>query len=377
MRHPYTAAAPYRRWRLATLEAPEDVRSLTSQLPFRISRSDRIVTAGSCFAQHVARHLQRRGYNYLVTEPGHPILPPDIAQAYGYGMFTARYGNIYTSRQLLQLLRRAYGRFHPSDDMWEHEDGRIFDPFRPSIQPAGFATRQEYRLDRARHFSAVREAFETLDVFMFTLGLTECWISRQDGAAYPVCPGTAAGKFAPDRHVLHNLGVEEVVQDMTTFISELRMVKPDARVVITVSPVPLAATALERHVLVSNTYSKAVLRVAADALSKIPDCGYFPAYEIIQGKPGAPSFFAEDGRSILEAGVSKVMETFLQAVHAPLDVRAETSPAMDVRHEESDAFLELSGRVIRTMCDEDRLDVDHRAQGQHPAPSASPHERTP
>ena len=48
-----------------------------------------------------ARHLVKRGYNYFVTEPGHPFLG-DKAADFGYGVFSARYGNIYTSRQLVQ-----------------------------------------------------------------------------------------------------------------------------------------------------------------------------------------------------------------------------------------------------------------------------------
>jgi hypothetical protein len=47
-----------------------------------------------------------------------PISQPDIALNLGHGVFTARYGNIYTSQQLLQLLRRAFGRFTPKEDVW-------------------------------------------------------------------------------------------------------------------------------------------------------------------------------------------------------------------------------------------------------------------
>ena len=39
------------------------------------------------------------------------------------GLFTARYGNIYTSHQLLQLLRRTYGTFVPQDNAWTEPDG--------------------------------------------------------------------------------------------------------------------------------------------------------------------------------------------------------------------------------------------------------------
>jgi hypothetical protein len=42
------------------------------------------------------------------------------------------------------------------DDVWVDGRGRLFDPFRPTIQPDGFASPREYGLDRAQHFATVR-----------------------------------------------------------------------------------------------------------------------------------------------------------------------------------------------------------------------------
>jgi len=265
-------------------------------------------------------------------------------------VYSARYGNVYTSRQLLQLLRRAYGRFIPADDVWE-ESGRFFDPFRPSIQPNGFATRQEYDADRAQHFAAVRRMFEQADVFVFTLGLTECWISREDGATYPMCPGTVAGRFDPQRHVLLNLTVDDVIDDMRSFVAELRAVNPSVKLVLTVSPVPLSATALDRHVWVSTTASKAVLRVAAEQLMQLPDVAYFPAYEIITSPSNRGSYYADDLRSISEAGVQHVMTLFLRHACAPSANRTVTSSDADPQ-----AYLAQMQDLVDTMCDESRLD---------------------
>ena len=169
----------------------------------------KIATMGSCFAQHLSAHVAQSGLTYFVPEAAPAGLSAADARALGYGVFSARYGNLYTARQLLQLFRRAYGLFAPADDVWE-SDGRYFDPFRPAIQPGGFATREEYRRDREQHFAAVRMAFEQADVFVFTLGLTECWASREDGAVYPLCPGVEAGVFDAARHEFLNFGVDDV-----------------------------------------------------------------------------------------------------------------------------------------------------------------------
>jgi hypothetical protein len=178
--HPYRTLPDYNFWKRSIADAK-----------FRVSPTDRVATAGSCFAQHIARYLSNSGFNYFVTEPGHPMLARPILERFGYGVFTARYGNIYTSRQLIQLLQRAYGLFSPVDDVWLRSDGRCIDPYRPQIQPDGFASIREFHADRQQHFNAIRHAIENLDVFVFTLGLTETWLNLSDGAVYPLCPGVA------------------------------------------------------------------------------------------------------------------------------------------------------------------------------------------
>ncbi len=137
MTHPYVNALPHQRWRKAMVEpAPGAIDPMVSA-PWRIAPSDRIATAGSCFAQHLVRRLRSAGLQPFDTEPAHPMLSPETAEAFGYGLFGARYGSIYTARQLLQLFRRAYGTFTPLDDAWTGEAGALFDPFRPTIQPVG------------------------------------------------------------------------------------------------------------------------------------------------------------------------------------------------------------------------------------------------
>ncbi|MGK3891080.1 hypothetical protein, partial [Enterococcus faecium] len=84
------------------------------------------------------------------------------------------------------------GREVPAEPAWQRPDGRWADPFRPSIEPEGFATIEDLEADRRAHLAAVREMFAGLDVFVFTLGLTEAWVSRVDGAVFPIAPGVIA-----------------------------------------------------------------------------------------------------------------------------------------------------------------------------------------
>src|SRR5690348_3961352 len=126
--HPYRSLPDRNFWKPSIADLPFDEVDPVVDGKFRISRSDRVVTAGSCFAQHIARYLRGAGFNYFVTEPGNSIMTAQVAEQFGYGVFSARYGNIYTSRQLVQLLRRAYGLFQPADDFWLLSDGRLVDP---------------------------------------------------------------------------------------------------------------------------------------------------------------------------------------------------------------------------------------------------------
>jgi hypothetical protein len=352
-RHPYETLPEYTRWsRAVARPAFGDVDPVVD-FPFHILPEHRVATAGSCFAQHIARHLHGSGFCYFVTEDGHPLGSEEDRAAYNYGTFSARYGNVYTCRQLLQLFRRAYGEFVPLEDCWTLPGGVHLDPLRPNIQPNGFASVEELRADRTQHLAAVRRMFEELDVFVFTLGLTESWFSRDDGTVYPVCPGVAGGVFDDTRYGFVNFNVEQCLSDMRLFIARLRAVNPKSKIVLTVSPVPLVATAENRHVLVSTTYSKSALRVVCEELIKSErDVAYFPSYEIIVGGYNRGQYFAEDLRSVTEAGVEHVMRLFLK--HAAHVEAAAAAPAP--ARKEPDAFIARMTKVVQSICEEELIE---------------------
>ncbi len=299
--------------------------------------------------RHIARHLHGSGFNYFVTETAHPVLHGSAVEQFGYGLFTARYGNIYTARQLRQLLSRAYGEFVPADDAWPGEDGRVIDPFRPQIQPDGFASRQEYEADRSQHFAAIRRAIEELDVFVFTLGLTEAWMSKLDGAIYPLCPGVAGGTYDPDQHIFVNFSADDVIGDMSAAIAYILRRNPEARFILTVSPVPLVATFEDRSALVSTTYSKSVLRVACEELSRHERVAYFPSYEIITGNFNRGAYFAKDLRSVNETGVNHVMRLFMK--HYASDAPQEEPVVISTQS----SFIEQMEDAVAVVCDEEAL----------------------
>jgi hypothetical protein len=325
--------------------------------PSKISPHDAVAAAGSCFAQHIAKYLVASGFNYIREEssqnPDEPV-------------FSARYGNIYTVRQLSQLLRRAYGLHRPVDSAWLRNDGRFVDPFRPQLFPNGFETGDAVKAARLQHLKAVRSVFEKCDFFIFALGLTESWLA-EDGTALLVPPGVVAEQ-ADGTYTFHNFTVAEMCDDMNEFLGSLSKVNPRVRVILTVSPVPLVATFENRHVLVSNTYSKSALRVVAEeTIRKHAHVSYFPSYELITSPVARFDYFEADLRSVSNTGVSRVMELFSQhflsdaSQNQTLSATNKKPPSDIVIDQETMRRFESIHQII---CDEELLDQESTGEGR-------------
>lgn len=317
-----------------------DIENLWQPMPMR--KTDRIATAGSCFAQHIGNNLAMRGARWMDMEPAPPLFnSASEARKWGFGVFSCRYGNIYTTRQLIQLFDEAHGNRIPSELVWE-KHGRFFDALRPSVDCVGQETPESVLSLRKLHLAAVKRMFAELDVFVFTLGLTEGWESVTDSTMFPMAPGIAAGNYDPSKYQFHNLRYAEVRADLKTFRERLLAVNPKARILLTVSPVPLAATASNNHVMVATVYSKSVLRAVAGELSEdYSDVYYFPSFEIINAHPSRGMFFDPDLRNVNLFGVNFVMKHFF-------------SGALGKEFAESNT--ESAEEEIDLICDEDALD---------------------
>lgn len=312
---PYENRPPRSFWRSVVASAPDSPPEIFVKR-FEISRNDKIAAAGSCFAQHILAALVKQNYNVIDVEPAPRGLLPEHARYFGYGVYSARYGNVYTARQMLQLAREAFGLFEPTDIVWE-KGGRFYDAMRPSVEPDGLASAEEVLIHRADHIRRVREMLTTASLLVFTLGLTEAWTHTASGTVYPTAPETIAGHFDPTVHSFHNFSFDEVVTDLTALRDLLQAHNPDLRFLFTVSPVPLAATASDAHVLVATTYSKSVLRAAAGAMyDRFQDVDYFPSYEIISAPFLNRRNYEADLRSIRPKAVARVMRTFFDAHRA-------------------------------------------------------------
>ncbi|MEP5730614.1 MAG: GSCFA domain-containing protein [Sulfitobacter sp.] len=341
-------------WRAGVVEAgsypPPDIY----RAKFKITKDMPIFTAGSCFAQHVGRTLAKSGYAVIDTEPLPAFVPEHVAHRHGYKLYSARFGNIYTIRQFLQLLQEAFGTFQPADPIWE-KDGRYYDALRPGMTPGGLALPEHVTEAREVHLNAVREAVAQTAMVVFTLGLTETWQHVPSGTVYPTAPGTIAGKIDPDVHGFVNFRSHQIRKDFLKIRDVFQAANPDVKFLLTVSPVPLTATASDAHVLPATVYSKSVLRTVAGELSEdFEDVDYFPSYEIIAAHPGAARFFEPNLRSVKPRGVRRVMRTFLGAHEQETDPTAKRAKLKEERQQTAQTDPETDDGLI---CEEELLEA--------------------
>lgn len=351
--NPYAALPDHRFWRRSVSRIePHRIDPVVAP-KFTIDRTTRVATAGSCFAQHISRRLRRMGFGYFVPEDGRELSEGERARR-NFGVFSARYGNLYTVRQLLQLYLEAFEGRTPVETAWKRPDGRFVDPYRPQVEPDGFADEAEVATARRAHLAEVRRVFAETGVLVFTLGLTEAWRSKVDGSVFPLAPGVVAGAFDPAIHEFHNFEVGEVIDDLEAFLTAVKALNPALKVLLTVSPVPLIATFEDRHVVVSTTYSKSVLRVAADVVARRHDwVDYFPSYEIITGSFSGGVYWEADHREVNSIGVAHAMRCF--AAHylsgpgaAPIADDAPPRPA---------AIPAAAAEGDEVVCDEEAIDA--------------------
>lgn len=315
-------------WRSGVVERPPGRLRGLYHPRVAVSGQSVILTAGSCFAQHVHRELKGAGARVIEMEPAPQGSDPDLATRFFYGVFSARYGNIYNPRQFLQLLREAKGISRPAHPVWTRS-GRHIDALRPNVDPGGFDSPEAVARSRAHHLDLVAQALAQVDVVILTLGLHETWEDRASGTVYPVAPHVLASP--PDGADIGFLSLshDDLVGDLRAILTLLRQDRPQVKMILTVAPGPLIATASGHHVLAASTAGKAILRAAVDTLMR-SDHGvdYFPSYEIITNPAARGRFYQANLRNPTPRGVAIVMRQFLSA-HGLTARSGDTSTGAD------------------------------------------------
>jgi GSCFA family len=308
--HPYKSLKHYQYWNKTFSKFEYEEQQFIVNPGFKITTNNKIATAGSCFAQHIGRYLRKKGINIVYGETPPNFLSEDNPEYEKYFMYSAMYGNIYTIHQFSDLIEQAFN-LKPIINDFFISDITSCDLLRPSIINGEYSNKDLEEL-RIHHLKSVFNVFSNIDVLLYTYGLTEGWVNSNDGYAYPVCPGTVGGKYLPEQHHFKNYDYSEIYNTSYNIFKYLKEINPNLRIIVTVSPVALAATYNDRHVAVSTCNSKSILRAVVSGLvSKLDFVEYFPSYDILTSPASLGRYFKRDLREVNENGVAMAMKFFL------------------------------------------------------------------
>lgn len=220
--------------------------------PF-ITPETQITAFGSCFAANISNWLSKRNFRVLNKE-GDPKRAYVIAC--GEGMV-----NSFVIRQQFEWA-------------WE---GKTFD----QALWHGYKA-EDYGYDPEVQ-AETKRIFDETEVFILTFGLSEVWYDEPTGNVFwRTIPKDV---YDPERHKFRISTVEENRENLEAIYQLIRKHRPDAKVIFTLSPIPLIATFRDNSCLTSNAVSKSVLRVAIDeTVRKFQHEGvlhYWPSYEIV------------------------------------------------------------------------------------------------
>lgn len=256
-----------------------------------IFKGDKVLAIGSCFAQHVRDQLAVRGYQVAGAKPD---------------------GLEVTKRFAKE--QQAYvvicGPGMNNTDVIKQQFEWAYDPdYR--IGPAWFAEDRELRLPRVDVLAATRKVFAETTVFIFTLGLSEAWYLKASGqCCWRAVPES---QFDAELYGFRTMSTGENVANMLRILELIRLHNDQARVVFTVSPVPLMATFRPISCLSANSASKAKLRAAIDEvmLADLSGVYYFPSFEMVRDVIG-PVAYTEGNRHVTQSVIDCIMQSFVE-----------------------------------------------------------------
>jgi GSCFA family len=273
-----------------------------------IDKHSKVLALGSCFALRVKEWLLANGY--AVLNEG-DLGPYEIR---GRREFDPRI--YYNTHCIRYEFERVTGQFvQAEDDIWEPFQNtlRVYqDPYRRML--AGET--RELLWERIRQVDEhMRRHILAADCVIITLGLTEVFFQQHNGRAICAAPGYGGGggigcEFRATEYPENFANIERVIEI-------LREVNSKAQVILTVSPVPLAATWSGVDHAIANTESKSTLRAVAGAIvRRFDNVHYFHSYELVM-HADRNTVFKEDGRHVLPEYVAGIMRDFESAFVKP------------------------------------------------------------
>lgn len=273
------------------LNEPLNVRPIEFDACKFIDKNTKITTFGSCFAYEVNLFLNRKGYKILNTEILENKGEPNLIW--------------YNTYSILYEFQRVTGEFKQDEgELWMLPDGTWQDPYRRLVM---HKDKQELCKIIKNLDEIVINSIKNADCIVITLGLTETWFLPYNNKAICACPGYARG--GGENCYFRNLNFMENYENMMKIVKIIKDVNKNCKIILTVSPVPLAKTFTNNDHMIANTYSKNTLRSVAGLLDEQGHVSYFHSYEMALGHDRR-EVFIEDARHIRRDFVDKIMGEF-------------------------------------------------------------------
>ena len=245
-----------------------------------IGKSTQITAFGSCFAANISNWLSERNFRVLNKAD-------ESTRAYvvtmGEGMV-----NSFVIRQQFE---------------WAWENKVFEQALWHGYKAEEYGYDEEVRMETKR-------IFDETEVFILTFGLSEVWYDEPTGNVFwRTIPKDV---YDPKRHKFRLSTVEENRENIRAIYDLIRKYRPDAKIIITLSPVPLIATFRDVSCISANSVSKATLRVAVDEVMRdVKDEGhlfYWPSYELVTDVFRSP--YRADRRHVRPVVLNYIMRLF-------------------------------------------------------------------
>lgn len=256
-----------------------------------IGHDEKIMMLGSCFTENIGERLTRGMFDVDINPFGTLYNPASIAKS----IDRLLEGREFSKEELFEYQGTWHSFAHHSRFSSSNPDTaleRINERFHKAAD----------NLRRARHLIVT---FGT--AFVFSL--------EENGEIVANCHKLPAARFRRTR-----LSVDEIVEEWTALLHRLLEVNPDLCLTFTVSPIRHLADGAH-----GNQLSKSTLLLAVDRLTEaIPQCRYFPSYEIQLDELRDYRFYAADMTHPSEVAIDYIYSRFSEACFSDSAQQAAT-----------------------------------------------------
>lgn len=251
--------------------------------PFKLSHEDKIVSIGSCFADHLGNKLEYYKFDVLHRPYGVIYSPLPIA----HNLINTITGAAFDEKHLVK-----------HNDLWHS-----------LMHHGSFSNPEKEELIKKIELSekTLKEKLKTASLLIITLGSSYTYFYKKDRSAVANCHKIPASEF--ERELIPH---HKIYTELSKVLKALNSFNPELKILLSVSPV--------RHLkdgFHENQISKANLLLACDQLTKEHEnVFYFPAYELMLDDLRDYRFYSEDmvhpNKTAVEYIWKKWSQAFLQ-----------------------------------------------------------------